>query len=134
MAYKPGDRVHKSVLQKMDLSPERTYVVDFFASWCQSCRHELPLVEKVHRKLAAKDTEVIGVDVDKHIENGKTFQKELALTFRVIDDPKGEIIRAFDPIGMPAIYIVRKGKVERMMIGAKDDIDILIEKAVGEAK
>jgi len=128
-AYAPGGKMAPDIQQKLGLQNNKTYVIDFFASWCISCKHELPLIEKLSKQTDANVT-VIGVDVDEDKQKGKAFQKELGLTFHIIDDSKGEIIKEFDPVGMPAVYIVKNGVVQKMILGAKDDIDQLILQAV----
>ena len=132
--YQPGDTVSAETVQRLGLEKGKSYVIDFFASWCVSCRHELPLVEKVSRQLDGTKSEVIGVDVDEDVNSGVSFQKELGLTFRVIDDPKGEIIQRFDPVGMPALYIIKNKKVTKVILGAKENIDRLITAALKESK
>lgn len=129
-SYEAGDRLDSETAQKLQLQQDKTYIIDFFASWCISCKHELPLVNKLSQKLNSQKVEVIGVDVDEDINKAQQFQKELGLHFKVINDPEGEIIRVFDPVGMPAIYIVRAGKIKTMILGAKDNIDQMIEAAL----
>ncbi len=133
-AYQPGDVVSPEVGQKLGLQSDKTYVIDFFASWCISCKHELPMIEKLSRALHTKNIEVIGVDVDENLQQAKVFQQELGLTFSVVNDPKGEVIKHFDPVGMPAVYIVKRAKVTHMILGAKDHIDRLIMAALKEEK
>lgn len=133
-AYQSGDTVAPEVGKKLGLQSNKTYVIDFFASWCISCKHELPLIEKLSRTLRTKNIEVIGVDVDENLQQAKAFQQELGLTFPVVNDPKGEVIKRFDPVGMPAVYIVKNAKVTHMILGAKDHIDQLILAALKEEK
>lgn len=122
-AYRTGDTLESAMMQKLGISDANTTVIDFFASWCEGCRHELPQIEALSRR----GVHVIGVDVDEEVSRGKAFQKEMGLTFRVIDDPKGEIIGNFDPVGMPALYIIQNGKVRDQIIGTREGIGVLLE-------
>ena len=136
-AYRQGDIVDKDVAKKLAIGDDdKIYVVDFFASWCGSCRKELPLISELARRLEGSKVSVVGVDVDKEIEKGKLFQRQMklkgALDFYVVNDPSSAIVSVFDPIGMPAIYIVKNRKIERVVFGAQDDIDKLIEKEIKE--
>ena len=130
LAYQKGDRLDDVISKKLGLEKDKIYVIDFFASWCGSCKKEMPYLNRFAENEKGKDIEVIGIDVDENVEEGKAFQQALkakkSLQFKVLDDPKGEIIKYFDPIGMPAIYIVKNGKVEALILGAKDDIDKLL--------
>ncbi len=121
-AYDVGDRVDKVILVQLGIDDANVTMVDFFASWCEGCRHELPQIEA----LSKSGISVRGVNVDEDVAKGRAFQKALGLTFPVIDDPKGEIIGKFDPVGMPALFIIKAGRVSGKIIGAREDIGKLV--------
>ena len=129
-SYQKGDIVSKEIKNKLNIQENKIYVIDFFASWCSSCKREMPYLSKVNDTIDKSKIELIGIDVDENLEKGQTFQKELreakSLNFRVVDDPKGEIVKLFEPMGIPALYIVKDGKVIDFLFGAKDDIDKLL--------
>ena len=132
LAYQKGDSVEPNIAQKLELQKEKIYIIDFFASWCESCKKEMPLLIKASKEMDKSKFELIGVDVDEDISKGKEFQKELNISFRVIDDTKNEIIKAFNPLGMPSLYVIKDGKVVDFLFGAKDDIDKLIAQELKE--
>ena len=129
-AYQKGENISSPIAQKLGLQKDKIYVIDFFASWCSSCKRELPYISSFAQSQAGKNVEVIGIDVDENVHEGKAFQQMLkaknALNFKVVNDPHSEIIKRFDPIGMPAIYIVKNAKVQELILGAKDSIDTLL--------
>ena len=125
-AYQKGESIDPEILKKMELQSGKIYVIDFFASWCSSCKTEMPLLIKAGHAIDSNQSELIGVDVDKDHDKGVAFQKELAIDFRVINDNDNAIIQAFDPLGMPSLYVVKDGKVVDLLFGAHDDIDQLI--------
>jgi len=125
-AYQKGDEIKPDIAQKLNLSKDKIYIIDFFASWCESCRVEMPLIIKASKKIDTNKFEIIGVDVDEDLNKAKEFQEELNISFRVVNDPKNEIIKEFNPLGMPSLYAVKNGKVVDFLFGAKDDIDRLI--------
>ena len=124
--YQKGDVVKPNIAQKLDLKNDKIYVIDFFASWCGSCKEEMPLLIKASKEMDKSKFELIGVDVDEELSKGKAFQKELNISFRVVNDTKNEIVKAFDPVGMPSLYVIKDGKVVDFLFGAKDNIDKLI--------
>ena len=131
-AYQSGDAIDQDIADRLGIRNDNNiYVVDFFASWCGSCRKELPLISELSRRTEHSGVTVIGVDVDKDIEKGKAFQRTMAakgaLAFRVVDDPSSAVISLFDPIGMPALYIVKDRKVDAVIFGAQEHIDRRIE-------
>ena len=126
-AYEKGDMLDKEIQKDLGLKNDKVYIIDFFASWCGSCKKEIPLISKANMVLDAKSVEIIGVDVDKDAQKAAVFQKQLksnhTLNFRVVNDVDNHIIHAFNPIGMPALYYVKNGRVENIIFGAVDDID-----------
>jgi len=127
MAYSTGDTLDKSVVEKLALKKDTLYVIDFFASWCNSCKKELPLVSKVHNE---KVVEVIGINVDKDISKGKAFVLKYKVPFHVVYDNNQQLISLFNPVGVPALYYVRNGKVLATHIGAMKEIDKRIAEEV----
>ncbi len=134
MALGSGDCLPKLATQKLSLQNDKIYIIDFFASWCHSCQKELPLMTKLNNSIDKNKTEIIGIDVDEDIEEGKTFQKELALNFKVIDDTNNEIIGTFNPVGMPSVFIVKNSQIIAVIAGAKENIDSYILEGLKDLK
>jgi thiol-disulfide isomerase/thioredoxin len=130
--YDVGDRVDATLASHIGFEKDKVYIVDFFASWCGSCKKEIPLLSKANRELDKTKFEIVGIDVDKKVENGIEFQDALRkrdrLNFRVINDPQNLIISKFSPIGMPTLYYVKNQKVLKILTGAIDDIDQVVIK------
>ncbi len=135
-SYEKGDVVEDTIKQNLKMKNNKIYVIDFFASWCNSCKKEIPYISKVNKQIDQVKFEIIGVDVDKDPKKAEVFQKGLKqkgnLNFRVVNDPANQIIKHFAPIGMPALYIVKNGKVVDYLFGARDHIDQLILKVLKE--
>jgi len=126
-AYEKGDVISKDIASYIGCNDNKVYVIDFFASWCGSCKKEIPLISKANNKIDKTKVQIIGIDVDKKIEQGIKFQKTLKadgkLNFKVINDPQNLIISKFAPIGMPTLYYVKNRKIIDIITGAVDDID-----------
>ena len=123
LAYEVGDTLDKSISKKLSLNDKKITVITFFASWCNSCEKEIPELNAFNTKLKSQNFELIGVDIDKDIDNAKAFQKSLHVNFEVINDTKQEIVSAFKPLGMPSIYIIKNSKVLHVMVGARDNVE-----------
>lgn len=131
MALETGESIPKEISEKLNMEINTTYVIDFFASWCKSCKKELPLVEKVYQNKVAK---IIGINVDKNKEDGEKIVSDLALSFPIVYDTDKTLVETFDPLGFPAIYYVKNGKILHVIFGAVDDIDKKIEADMKEIK
>jgi len=49
---------------KIDLTTNKTYVINFWATWCAPCVKELPYFEKVNKEFKDKNVEVILLSLD----------------------------------------------------------------------
>ena len=125
-----GDVISENLAKHIGITQDKVYVVDFFASWCASCKKEIPLMSKANTKVDDSKVEFIGIDVDKDVQKGIAFQNKLKsedkLNFRVINDPQNLIIKEFKPIGMPTLYYIKDKKIIGMITGAIDEIDEVI--------
>ena len=100
---------------KIDLSVDKTYVINFWATWCAPCVKELPHFEEVNKELKDKNTEVILVSLDfpSQIESKlKPYLKKNKIKSKVIllDDSKmntwvPKVSEEWDG-GIPATLIV----------------------------
>ena len=129
-SYQKGDTISQDIQDKLNIKDHKIYIIDFFASWCISCKKEMPYLSKINNTIDKEKFEIIGVDVDEDINKGQSFQNELkasnALNFHVINDPKNEIVKEFNPLGMPALFIIKNNKIVGSILGAKDDIDKIV--------
>ena len=127
LAYQKGEEISPNMATHLGLKADKIYVIDFFASWCGSCKKEIPLISKANLKIDKSKVEIIGVDVDKDINKGIEFQsmfkQEGKLNFRVINDPQNLVISEFNPVGMPTLYYIKNRKITHIITGAVDDID-----------
>lgn len=126
-AYQKDDVLPESLIQYLGMKEDKVYVLDFFASWCGSCKKEIPLISIVNSKIDSSKVEIIGIDVDKDVNTGIKFQESLKakgkLNFRVINDPQNLVISKFNPVGMPTLYYVKDKKIVGIITGAIDGID-----------
>ncbi len=132
-AYEVGERIDDNIAKKLNLGAGIT-VVDFFASWCVSCKKELPLVNSLSKNLDEKEVKFVGVDTDEELKDGLAFQKELGLVFFVVNDTKQEIVAKFNPLGMPAIYYIKDRKIVKKIFGAVAHIDTVIKNDIKSFK
>jgi len=131
MALETGDTLPTEAQEELKLENDKVYVLDFFASWCKSCKKELPLVQKVYE---ANGVNVIAINVDKKREDGEQLVSKLGINFPVVYDSDKSLVEAFDPMGFPAIYYVKNNQVLKVVFGAVDNIDAQILKDVEELK
>lgn len=125
-ALERGDKIPSHIAKKMNLNPNQISVIDFFASWCVSCRIELPEINQLAKTLNDPQVAFIGVEVDEELEVAQAFLAEMKLEFPVVMDQSQEVISVFEPIGMPALYYVHNNKVLGVRYGALPHIGQVI--------
>jgi len=134
MALTQDEMLPTKLTEQLELKKDKVYVIDLFASWCHSCQKELPLINKLNEQIDPNNTEIIGIDVDEKLEDAQAFQEEMKLNFRVVNDTKNELVSLFDPLGVPAIFIVKNSKIITVITGAKDGIDSYILEGLKDLK
>ncbi len=106
----------KPLLHQQD---DKTYIVNFWATWCKPCIEELPAFEKTFAEQKSNNIEMILVSLDMPSMWEKRlvpFVKEKKLRGQVVilDDPKmNDWIPQIDKDwegGIPATLIYNKGK------------------------
>jgi cytochrome c biogenesis protein CcmG/thiol:disulfide interchange protein DsbE len=92
--------------ESLDLSAHqgKVILVDFWASWCEPCRHSFPWLNDMQAKYGDRLV-VIGVNVDRERADANRFLTEVPAHFKMIYDPTGEIASQYDVMGMPSSYL-----------------------------
>ncbi len=99
----------------------KVVLLNFWATWCQECRPEMPLFERLHREFTAQGLSVIGINAREDTAAIQSYAKELGLTFPLVLDPKGEINAAYGVIGLPTTFLIaRDGRAVALAVGPRE--------------
>jgi cytochrome c biogenesis protein CcmG, thiol:disulfide interchange protein DsbE len=101
----------------------KVVVLNFWASWCEPCRDESPLLDRWHRKLSAdgKGT-VLGVDVLDVAEDAREFVDEFDLGYPMLRDGDGDVLGEYGVIAYPETFVIdRRGRIVASRRGPVDD-------------
>ncbi len=108
-----------------DLVGEVT-VVNFWASWCDPCREEMPMLASV-----AADTgdsvRFIGVNTKDQPDAAADFLETTGVRFEQLYDPEGELLRQLGTVqGLPVTLVLdAKGAVTLRHIGQIDEATLV---------
>ena len=83
-------------------------LVDFWASWCGPCRHEIPTLIQMHKKYKDKGLLVLGVGVweDSH-ETHLQAVKELQIPYpQIYDEQNNHATSLYGIMGIPQIMLI----------------------------
>src|SRR5688572_29392847 len=96
-------------------------LLNVWATWCLPCRTEMPSIQALHDRFAARGLKVVAVSVDKAgaTESIRQFRDQFGLTFEILQDPTGNIQRDYQTTGVPETIIIgRDGLIRRKVIAA----------------
>jgi len=120
----PSMKLHDlsgNIAYSRELFKGKVIIFNVWATWCPPCRKEMPDLLKLSRLLPKKRFMVVGLSVDKNLDDVKTFVREHGLTFPVFRDQGGAAIAAPE-LGVfkyPETLVVnRQGRVVTKVIGA----------------
>jgi cytochrome c biogenesis protein CcmG/thiol:disulfide interchange protein DsbE len=90
----------------------KVVVLNVFASWCDPCKAEAPVLEQAQRELARRDGTVLGVTYLDNSSDSQQFVRQQRITYPVIRDVSGDFIRSFGTTGVPETFVIdRRGRI-----------------------
>lgn len=99
-------------------------LIDFWASWCGPCRHEMPNVKAAYEKYASKGFEVISISIDKKQKAWRTAIEELGMNWtQVLNVDAADVYGIYaipktflvDPEGIVVAKDLRSKKLEKTL-------------------
>lgn len=107
----------------------KALMVTFWATWCEPCRDEFPMIEELAKKYRSQGLEVVGVDLDEDSNAGSARQfldqaRADFPNFRVkqgidIDEFYEGVNPAWQGTMPQTIFYGRDGHIARYLIGAR---------------
>ena len=97
-------------------------LLNFWASWCDPCKEEAPLLERAHRRLKREGGAVLGVTVSDQSDDSRAFMEEYGLTFPSLRDVEGVLGREFGTTGVPETFAIdRDGRIAAISRGSVNE-------------
>lgn len=98
----------------------------FSATWCPSCRGEIPHLKGLYAAYAAKGLVMVNIDIQEKKEKVAPFAAKNKLPYRTLLDTVGDVATAYGVQGIPNLILVsRDGTILCRQCGS---LDILLEK------
>ena len=98
-------------------------LLNVWATWCLPCRTEMPSIQALHDRFAARGLKVVAVSVDNPgtQEEIRKFRDQYGLTFEILHDASGNIKRDWQTTGVPETFVIgRDGIIRKKVIAAAD--------------
>ena len=86
--------------------------VNFWASWCQPCREEMPSIDSLYKDMLGNEKfQMITILYKDSYQDGTDYMKQKGYTFPVYSDINGITARNFGITGVPETYIIDKNGI-----------------------
>jgi cytochrome c biogenesis protein CcmG, thiol:disulfide interchange protein DsbE len=93
----------------------KVVVLNVFASWCDPCKSEAPILEHEQRRLAGRNATILGVTYLDNSSDSETFVRKEHITYPVLRDVSGNFVRSFGTTGVPETFVInREGRIEAL--------------------
>jgi cytochrome c biogenesis protein CcmG, thiol:disulfide interchange protein DsbE len=97
-------------------------VLNFWASWCEPCRKESPMLERWHRRMTERGGTVLGVDVLDVTGDAQDFIEEYGLSYPMLKDKDGSALESFGIVAYPETFVIdRDGRIAAVRRGPVDE-------------
>jgi peroxiredoxin len=99
----------------------KVVLVNFWATWCEPCRAEMPSMERLRSRLSAQPFAVLGVNMAEPLSRIEKFTAALPVGFTLLRDRDGMTAKAWRARVLPASFLVdRDGRVRYYVYGEVD--------------
>lgn len=118
-AFAPQFRAPTLLNGEFNLGAQRgvAVVLNFWATWCEPCRVEMPEIEQFHEAYPA--IRVVGVNLGETAATVARWVQANHLTFEMVFDAGGEIARLYALRGQPSTYVIApNGMITQIFFGA----------------
>lgn len=94
---------YRKILESLEGGP---LVVNYWATWCEPCKDEMPRLVEAANEYEG-EVRFLGVNVEDGADAARAFVREMDIPFPNVADPRGEIRRAEEIVGLPTTQFYR---------------------------
>lgn len=93
-------------------------ILNFWASWCDPCKQEAPLLEATWQVLQHQGILLIGIDFQETQSNAQTFLRTYGITYPNVADSAGSAALNYGISGLPdTFFLNRQGVIVSKVVG-----------------
>lgn len=94
----------------------KVLLIDFWASWCEPCKREMPAYEKLQERYGARGFVVLGIGLSSESTAAmEEFAKRLGVRYRLLVG-SAEVEKQFGILGIPTTILVDRNAIIRKRV------------------
>ncbi|OGA59840.1 MAG: hypothetical protein A3F77_04030 [Betaproteobacteria bacterium RIFCSPLOWO2_12_FULL_67_28] len=106
-------------------------LVNFWATWCEPCRDEMPGIERLRRSLEGRPFAVLAVNLAEPPSRIRAFLEKMPLGFPVLLDRDTAAAKAWKARILPASFLIgADGRIRYSTVGELDWSQDTVRRAV----
>ncbi|MFJ3254730.1 TlpA family protein disulfide reductase [Streptomyces sp. NPDC093108] len=107
----------------------KTVVVSAWASWCESCRKETPVMVSFHQRMKEQDVVVLGLNRDGSPGAARGFAEKFQMPYPSILDPRGKQL-----LTLPKGLLTTQGLPVTLIVDERGRIASTASEALGAGR
>jgi thiol-disulfide isomerase/thioredoxin len=122
----------KGVPHKLSEWKGRPLMVNFWATWCDPCRREIPLLKSLRRERAGESLEIVGIAVDFQ-DSVQDYTHRIGIDYPVLIGEK-DGMAAIDAFGMDTVFPFtvfadKAGRIFTVKVGelGRDEANLILD-------
>jgi cytochrome c biogenesis protein CcmG, thiol:disulfide interchange protein DsbE len=115
---------------------DKVVLINFWATWCDPCKRELPRLERAWKQYRTKDVVFVGVDAQDFDDGARKAIRTYGMTYPIVYDGSGKVLGRYGGLPLPKTFLVdRRGRIIAYHLGELDgpDIQRLLDEALKPA-
>jgi phosphate/phosphite/phosphonate ABC transporter binding protein len=114
--------------------PRKAVLVVFFATYCEPCKKEIPIIKKIFDRWSKSGVEIVYIGLSQGPADLGPFVKQVGMPWRVVPDSYGLLARRYGASQLPHLLLLDKeGTIKFQHRGIAPDIQKSIENELTKA-
>ena len=110
----------RGALSRLTDHAGRYILLNFWATWCEPCKKEMPELEALYEELKTRNVVVLAVSMEETADKVGKFLEKNPYKMPVLADPDGKVARLYGVDSIPLTYLITPlGAIEGRALGPR---------------
>jgi len=105
-------------------------VVNFWATWCGPCRHEMPFLQQIYEDWPEETLVLLTINIAESSSKVAQFMQSEGFSFTVLLDSNANVAQKYNVMGIPSTFFIDKdGVIQKIKVGpfrSKAEIETIL--------